>query len=104
MLDVKGRLAPRIAEQRFGFLPSNIAVLLIFPDDRNARRIAARFGTTISAAFPARNEVRRWLRSPSGNLRGLWFVTKVDVDRPTSRHRAVSRSDPLRKHPFLRQK
>jgi len=70
-LDVKARLAPKLAEERFGFTPVNVAVLLIFPAERTARRIAKHHASTLDAAYPARTiEIRSWLRRPSGRLRG----------------------------------
>jgi hypothetical protein len=85
-LDVKARLAPTISEKRFGFRPRSVGVVLIFPEDRTARRIAQRYEATLAAAYPARNrQVRRWLRRPSGPLRGLWFLSDVDSDRARNR-------------------
>ena len=87
-LDVKARLAPKLAEERFGFRPVNLAVLLIFPAERNARRIAERHAAILDAAFPARTvEVRKWLRAPAGKVRGLWFVTDVRPDEHGSRRK-----------------
>lgn len=74
-LDVKVRLAPTIAKHRLGWVPKTVAVLLIFPEDPTARRIARQHNATLEVAFPARNrEIRRWLRQPVGPLRGLWFL------------------------------
>ena len=88
VLDMKVRLAPQLAERRFGFRPVNIGALLIFPEEPTARRVAQQFRATLEAAFPARNrEIRRWLRRPSGPIRGLWFLSNVqfrgltDTDR-----------------------
>lgn len=75
-LDVKVRLAPEIAEERFGWRPKLLARVLILPDEMTARRIAAKHATTLDAAYPARSrEVRRWIRKPVGPLRGLWFLS-----------------------------
>ena len=83
VLNVKSRLAPVLAERHFGFQPTSIATVLIFPEDRTARRIAQRFAATLETTFPARNrEVKAWRRQPAGSLRGLWFLTDVDPDRP----------------------
>jgi len=74
-LDVKTRLAPLLAERKFGFRPTSVGRVLILPDTRTARRIAERHTATLATALPDRNrEVRAWLRKPSGPLRGLWFV------------------------------
>lgn len=86
-IDVKARLAPQLAAERFGFAPLNIAVLLAFPAERTARRIAERHSAVLDAAFPARTmDVRRWLRRPSGHMRGLWFVTDVHSHGPERRN------------------
>lgn len=83
VLNVKSRLAPVLAKRHFGFQPQSVATVLVFPEDRTARRVAQRFAATLDAAFPARNrEVKAWIRQPEGNLRGLWFLTNVDRDRP----------------------
>ncbi len=83
VLNVKSRLAPGLAERRFGFEPRAVATVLVFPEDRTARRVAQRFAATLQTAFPARNrEVKAWLRRPEGSLRGLWFLTDVDQHRP----------------------
>jgi hypothetical protein len=88
-LDVKERLVSAIAEKRFGFVPAQVAVLLVFPEDRTARRIARRYDATLSAAFPARNAaIGRWLRQPDGPLRGLWFLPNVDLRRRGPRSRS----------------
>jgi hypothetical protein len=75
---VKARLASTIAERRFGFAPRVLGVALVFPEDRTARRVAQRFAATLDAAYPARNpEVKRWIREPSGHMRGIWFLSSV---------------------------
>lgn len=77
-LDVKARLAPRIAFQAFGFRPRAVAAVLLFPEDRTARRVAERYAVTLDSAFPARaHEIRRWLKQPAGHLRGPWFLTNA---------------------------
>lgn len=82
-LDVKVRLAPIVAEKRFGWTPDSVGVALIFPEDPTARRVARRYAAILDSAFPARNrEIRRWLRRPSGPLRGLWFLSDVHPGDP----------------------
>jgi hypothetical protein len=74
-LDVKVRLAPKIAVDRFGWEPRALGVVLAFPEIGSTRRIAGRYAATLLAAFPARNKaVGAWLRQPVGPLRGLWFL------------------------------
>lgn len=89
VLDVKARLATVIAERRFGLVPRRVAVLVVFPEDRTARRVAERYRATLSTAFPARNvAIRSWLRRPAGPLRGLWFLSNVHLPGPPTRRRA----------------
>ena len=81
-LDVKIRIAPKLALTTFGWRAAFVAGVLIFPEDRTARRIADRYAATLGASFPARGrEVRRWLRQPSGDVRGIWFLTDAETDR-----------------------
>jgi hypothetical protein len=78
VLDVKVRLAPTIAKDRFHWMPNAVAALLIFPEDESCRRVARQHAGTLGVTFPARNrEIRRWLRKPVGPLRGLWFLSDV---------------------------
>lgn len=86
-LDVKLRLAPRLAYDRLGWRPRSVGALLVFPEAGPTRRIAQRYSATLLAAFPARNRaVKDWLRKPDGPLRGLWFL-------PVERHGVLERSD-----------
>lgn len=81
-LNVKIRIAPKLALSTFGWRAVSIAGVLVFPEDRTARRIADRYVATLSASFPARGrEVRQWLRQPTGHLRGIWFLTNAELDR-----------------------
>lgn len=74
-LDVKVRLAPKIAADRFGWRPRTVGVVLALPEAGATRRVAQRYEATLLGAFPGRNrEIRKWLRAPSGQLRGLWFL------------------------------
>jgi hypothetical protein len=79
--DLKRRLAPKLAKEAFGWRPSCIASVLIFPDERTARRIAERFTETLTG-YPARaNEIRAWLRHPAGDLSGIWFLSNAAMVR-----------------------
>jgi hypothetical protein len=97
-LDVKVRLAPKIA-QRFGWVrPLAIARLLVLPEDRTARRDVARHAGVLDTALPSRaRAIRSWLRKPSGPLAGIWFLSYVgsaDTKRNPSASRRVRRSYP----------
>lgn len=79
--DLKARLAPKLAEDAFGWRPSSIASVLIFPGDRTARRITERYRAALTG-YPARaREIRAWLRNPAGPLGGIWFLSDAALGR-----------------------
>jgi transcriptional regulator with XRE-family HTH domain len=87
--DVKIRLAPTIVRKTFGFTPDILGAVLVLPDDTTARRRVAEHEATFRTRYPARGwEVRRWLRQPSGSLRGLWFLS--DIARGDATRRLVT--------------
>ena len=78
MLDVKERLAPKLALGRFGWKPRVLGRLLIVPDQSTIRRHIDAHASTMAAVYPARGrEVREWLRKPDKPLRGIWFLSGV---------------------------
>lgn len=84
-IDRKARLAPSIARDR-GWAAGSVSRLLVLPDDRTARRRVDAFAVTFGRAFPARTvAVRRWLRSPTGSIAGVLFVS--DAPLAAARHR-----------------
>jgi len=85
-LDVKGRLAPIIAQRQFGWRPQIVGKILILPEASSIRRIVAAHTLTMASAYPTQGRaVRRWLREPSRSMSGLWFLSEVAVhDRDSS--------------------
>lgn len=78
VLDMKERLAPRLARERFGWHPRILGRVLILPDDRSIRRVVERHSATMTTVYPARGrEVRAWLRHPHRPIRGLWFLSDL---------------------------
>lgn len=76
VLDVKMRLAPKIAYQRLGWRPSVVARLLIVPGTHAVRRVIEAHAGTMGSIYPARSRaVRTWLRRPTGPMAGIWFVS-----------------------------
>ena len=75
-LDEKVRLvAERLCWERFGWSPRSVGRILVLPDDTSARRAVARQAAILEVALPARGPVvRRWLRTPEGNIAGILFV------------------------------
>lgn len=78
VLDMKERLAPKIAAARFGWRPAMVGRILILPGTTSMRRIVERHAATMDAIYPARtNEIKVWLRAPTTSIRGIWFVSEV---------------------------
>ena len=76
VLDVKERLASKIAFKRLGWRPSVVGRFLIVPRNRTIQRVVAEHSTTMLSIYPARGrEVRAWLREPTAPMRGIWFVS-----------------------------
>ena len=74
-LDAKVRLASVVAEKRLGWRPQHVGRILIVPRDTTVRRQVERFEATMNAVYPARTrEVRAWLRRPTTDIAGIWFV------------------------------
>lgn len=88
-IDRKARVARSVARER-GWKVTSVSRLLVVPDDRTSRRRVAAHQATFESALPARTvAVKRWLRAPAGEIKGVLFVS--DVTQPSSRHR-VGRS------------
>lgn len=82
VVDRKGRLARTIARER-GWEANAVATVLVLPEERTARRRVDEHRATFGAALPARNvQVRRFIRRPAGDLRGILFLR---TDDPTPR-------------------
>jgi hypothetical protein len=94
-LDIKVRLAPKIAQQQFGWRAARVARIVVFPEDRTVRRQIARHAAVMDRALPAANlEIRAWVAAPQGTLRGRWFLTDsrpVALNRNPSAVRRVRR-------------
>lgn len=77
-LDVKARVAASVIEERVGWRPRHLAVVLVLADTRTNRDRVKRVEPLLKAALPAATvDVRRWLKRPSGNLAGVWFVRNI---------------------------
>jgi hypothetical protein len=88
--DAKARVAASVIEERVGWRPRHLAVVLVLAESRTNRDRAARVAPLLKAALPAGNvDVRRWLRRPEGNLAGVWFV-RISRRRTANRGRGGS--------------
>jgi hypothetical protein len=80
-LDRKTRLAPQIAEQR-GWHSQTIARLVVIAESPTSRGRVRRHASVIAAALPASGrELRSWLRTPSGPIAGLMFLSNAPQGR-----------------------
>ncbi|MDL2336083.1 MAG: helix-turn-helix transcriptional regulator [Chloroflexota bacterium] len=82
-LDVKVRLAPKIARERFGWSALNVGRIMVLPEERTLRRQVERHEGVLRAALPARSrELSAWMRGPRGSIAGIWFLSDVqDLNR-----------------------
>jgi transcriptional regulator with XRE-family HTH domain len=75
-LDEKARLALRVARETFGWDGLNTARLLAMPDLSTLRRRVERHAQVFDRALPQRGHaVRHWLKAPTGQMAGLWFLS-----------------------------
>ena len=74
-LDTKVRLAPRLAEERFGWRPAVVGRILVLPATTSNRERVGRVGPLLDSALPARAlQIRDWLRRPNGALADVWLL------------------------------
>jgi hypothetical protein len=79
-LDVKGRLAPGIVEERFRVTPRVVGRLVVLPRSTTAWRRVRSVAATLDAALPDRGSAcRRWLRAPAGPMAGVLFVSSTNA-------------------------
>ena len=101
-LDVKVRLAPKVAKNRFGWRALIVGRALVLPEARSSRRAVERHSAVLRAQLPAvSRRLHIWLRAPSGEIGAIWFVSapggKSWTRNPSSVRRVRSpkpRSDP----------
>ncbi len=90
ILDVKVRVAPALIERRVGWRPAVVGRILVVPGSSTIRRTIAKHAATMAAKYPVRSlEVRAWLREPSTDLSGIYFLSdrrngSVVSDRPAA--------------------
>jgi transcriptional regulator with XRE-family HTH domain len=71
----KLRLAPGVVAEERGWNRVALGHLVVVLDSRANRATVASHEATFAATFPARTaRVRAWLRSPVGDLAGVWFL------------------------------
>lgn len=78
-MDVRLRLAARIARER-GWHAGTVSGWVVIADSGANRRRAGAYGATLQSAFPADGRrMRAWLRHPSGPIRALSFWSNTNV-------------------------
>ena len=86
-LDRKARLGPLVGRER-GWVARHVARVLILPADRTCRRRVDAFAATFDRVLPARTAaVKRWLRSPTGPLAGILFLSDLPPKQARQRVR-----------------
>jgi hypothetical protein len=78
-IDRKARVVPALLARERGWHAVAVGLILVIAETTTNRQLVRRHRATFAATFPAGTvDVRRWLRSPAGALRGIWFL------RPTA--------------------
>ena len=101
-LDVKVRLAARIARERLGWDAAATAFALVLPDSATSRRRVGRHARVLDRAFPTRGRAARaWLKAPVRSAGLLLFLSdapRAGVSRQIAPRQRVrtSRSQPSR--------
>jgi len=94
-LDRKRRVLPGVVARELDWRSRAVGVVLVLPELSTPRHVVERHSATFQAALPARQvEVRNWLSSPTGDLRGLWFLPIAnvgDIGQRSWRRRASKR-------------
>jgi transcriptional regulator with XRE-family HTH domain len=102
-LDIKVRLAPKLARERFGWHAKAVGRIVVLPEDSSARRAVSRLEPILGVALPARShDVRRWLAHPHGPIAGLWFLSDDRTVSTTRNPSAVRRVRRRRSSPSER--
>ena len=85
-IDRKRRIVPGELSRDRGWRPTAIGVVLVVVDSSTARDVVTRHRSIFDSAFPSRTiAVRHWLESPTGDLRGLWFLRPTRTVGSTGR-------------------
>jgi transcriptional regulator with XRE-family HTH domain len=95
-IDRKRRLAPTLARE-LGWKPLLFGNVLVLPDETWARNAVARFDPLFAAALPMRTaDVRRWLKRPDREIRGIQFLLNDTLGSARRRRGGSMRVRPRR--------
>ncbi len=79
----KVRIVPGLVAEEPGWNRDALGLMVALPDSHANRAVVAAHPTTFDASFPARTVAcRSWLKAPSGDLAGLWFLPRMRVSTP----------------------
>jgi transcriptional regulator with XRE-family HTH domain len=88
----KARLVPPLLDQERGWAPHSLGRVLVMPSTTVNRSVIERHPQAFGATFPSRTrQIRRWLRSPVGDLAGIWFVRNTAGNDGKCASRATQR-------------
>jgi hypothetical protein len=83
----KLRLVPGLVAKEHCWERRVLGHIVVVLDSRANRSTVARHQATFAATFPSRTaDVRRWLRSPTADLAGLWFLALRREAHPEGSH------------------
>jgi hypothetical protein len=102
-LDRKRRLIPELLRRERGWRAKAVGVALVMEEMSTHRHLIERHSSTFRAAFPQRQvEVRHWIESPDGDLRGILFLPnshQTNIRKPADRQADSKPSQKGRKAP-----
>jgi transcriptional regulator with XRE-family HTH domain len=85
----KVRIVPDLARQELGWDATAVGRLLVVTGSSYNRTLVDRHRAIFDVSFEGRaGDVRRWLRSPSGPLSAIWFISS-DATRRSARSQRV---------------
>jgi transcriptional regulator with XRE-family HTH domain len=81
----KVRVVPAVVARERGWERRALGIIVAMPDSHANRAAVATHPATFDASFPARTVAcRAWLKTPAGDLAGLWFLPRSPVPTRTA--------------------
>jgi len=91
----KLRILPDTVRRERNWDPLHVGRVIVVAGSTANRGIVEAHRSSFDVTFPARsNQIRRWLREPSGPIAGIWFVSTDSVPtlKTVGQHRRAARS------------
>lgn len=92
----KLRLLPEIVRRERGWDPLAVGRIVVVAGTTSNRAVVSAHPAVFDVSFPSRTrEIREWLRTPSGPIAGVWFVSRdtVPTIRATGQRRRRERGE-----------